>query len=121
MQTGTYDPNGLLAGHLQAVHETVTILSGQNLKRGAVVGRVTASGKYVLSLSAAENGSEDPVGILATDCYADGADKEAPVFFMGEFNAAECVFGADHTAATATAAFRAASAPIFIRTLAPTA
>lgn len=121
MQSATYDPNGLLAGHLQAVHAPVTILSGQNLVRGAVVGRITASGKYRLSIAASDDGSQTPVGVMAVDCHADGADATAAVFFMGEFDQSKCTFGAGHTAATVNAALRVAAAPIFLRTLAPTA
>ncbi len=117
METATYDPNGLIAGDFPVATSNVTILSGQNLTRGAVVGRVTASGKYILSLSAANDGSQTPAGILAIDCHADGADKTAAVYFAGEFNAAKCTIGTGHTAASVEAAFRAAGSPLFLRTL----
>ena len=38
-----------------------------------VVGRVTASSKYVLSASAAADGSQTPAGILSDDIDATGA------------------------------------------------
>lgn len=54
-----------------------TLASGQNLTRGTVVGRVTASGELTQSVQSAEDGSQVPVGALvhsvdasdaATDC-----------------------------------------------------
>lgn len=118
METGTYDPNGLLAGDLPAKDDKITLVSGQNLERGAVLGKITASGKYTLSLAAAADGSEDPAAILAIDCNASAGDKSTKAFFMGEFNKDKLTFGTGHTADTANAAFRAAAAPIFVRTLA---
>lgn len=117
MSTATYDPNGLFAGDGPIITQPVTILSGQNMTRGAVLGKVTASGKYILSLAAANDGSQTPVGVLAIDCDATGGDKDAAVYFSGEFNAAKLTFGTGHTAATVNAALRAAAAPIFVRVL----
>lgn len=44
--------------------EHVTILSGQDLPANAVLGKVTASGKYVAYDNAASDGSETVAGIL---------------------------------------------------------
>ena len=58
---GTYAPDKLIAGNAHLlVGRKVTIISGQNLVRGAVLGKITASGKYNLSLSAAADGSQTP-------------------------------------------------------------
>lgn len=90
-------PDPLLAGDFPRVTTEVTILAGQNLARGAVVGRVTASGKYVLSASAAGDGSQTPVGILVQDTDATAADKNASIYRTGEFNQAAVILGAGHT------------------------
>lgn len=115
MATGTYDPNGIVAGDKPLIHESKTILSGQNLVRGAVLGMVTASKKYVLSLTAAVDGSQTPVGILAVDCDASGGDKVAPIYFEGEFASEKLTYGTGHTKTTVRDAFRAAAAPIYLR------
>jgi hypothetical protein len=80
--------------------QTVTILSGQVLARGAVLGMVTASSKYLLSLTAAADGSQTPRAICAVDVDATGGDKEGQVFVEGEFNETELVLGAAHTVTT---------------------
>lgn len=108
----------MIAGDFPLAHQTVTIAVGQNLTRGAVVGRVTATGAYVLSASAAADGSQTPLGILADDCNATAAARTAPVYFTGEFAAHLLTFGAGHSAATVDAGFRVAGRPIFIKSLA---
>lgn len=96
-----FDPNGLLVQLAGApiFGENVTIVSGQNLAAGAVLGQITASGKYNLSASAAGDGSNTPVAVLAEACDASGGDKSAFVYYTGEFNAAKVVLGAGHTLA----------------------
>lgn len=96
-----FDPNGLLV-QLQGAPvfgEMVTVVSGQNLAAGALVGQITSGGKYALALAASEDGSEDPVAILAEACDASGGDKSAFVYYTGEFNQAKVVFGTGITAA----------------------
>lgn len=112
--TDSYDPNGLFGGDYPRQTKKVTIASSAALVAGAVLGVVTASGKYLLSASAAGNGSETPSAVLAEDADASGGDVEALVHLSGEFVDDALTFGAGHTAATAEAAFRAAQAPLFI-------
>lgn len=100
MTTETYNYDKLFAGSSQHVADSVTIASGQNLVRGTVLGRVTASGKFIESLSAAGDGSETPDAILLEDCDASAADKVAPVAFTGEFNQDALTIGTGHTAAS---------------------
>lgn len=105
---GTYSPDALVAGnHHLLVGRKVTVLSGQNLVRGAVVGKVTASSKYVLSLSASVDGSQTPDLILAEDCNASGGDKQAMAYSRGDFNSAALTLGAGHTVASITEGLRA--------------
>ena len=74
-----------------------TLLSGQNLKRGALLGRITVVGKYTLSASAAGDGSQVPVGVLVHDTDASAGDVETLVYVRGDFNQAAMTFGAGHT------------------------
>lgn len=94
----SYSPDKLLAGSEELASRKVTILSGQNVTRGAVLGKITSGGKYILSLSAAVDGSQTPDAILAHDCDASGGDKEAMVYTRGDFNENALTIGTAHTA-----------------------
>ncbi len=96
--------DSLIAGDLKLVTKSVTIAAGADLVRGAVLGKITASGKYALSASAAVDGSQTPCAILVTDAAAAAADVDASIYQMGEFNAAALSFGTGHTADTVEAA-----------------
>lgn len=56
--------------------EEVTIASGQNLKAGTVVGKVTASGKHIAYANGASDGSQTAVGILYSPVNAAAADAK---------------------------------------------
>lgn len=104
---GSYTPDRLIAGNAHLlVARTITVLSGQTLTRGAVIGKVTASGKYILSLAAANDGSEAPDLILAEDCDASAADKPALAYARGDFNANALTLGTGHTVASITEGLR---------------
>jgi hypothetical protein len=96
----SFQPDRLIAGDTPIVTRAVTLLSGQNLTRGSVIGRITSGGKYILSLSAASDGSQTPDLILAEDCDASAGDKTALAYVTGEFNESALVIGTAHTAAT---------------------
>lgn len=112
----TYTPDNLIAGETKTVCDIVTIASGGTaLNRGAVLGKITASGKYILSLSAAVDGSQTPYAILAEGCDPSAADvTNVAVYAKGEFNANALSFGTGHTAATVKAPLR--DAGIYIKT-----
>lgn len=59
--------------------EQVTMVAGQNLTVGAVLGKVTASGKYTLLAPAAADGSQVAAAVLLVSCDASAADKTALV------------------------------------------
>jgi hypothetical protein len=105
--TETYTPDKLLAGDYPAVTDIVTILEGENLVRGACLGKITASGKHVIVNSAgADDGRRAPVAILAEDCDASEGDAQALVYLSGAFNESAVVFGGADTVATHRAALR---------------
>lgn len=80
--------------------EVVTILSGENLGAGQVLGKVTASGKYVAYNDGAATGEEVAVAVLYADCDASAADVEATVVARdAEVSAAKLVWGAADSAA----------------------
>ena len=55
--------------------EAVTIASGQNLVAGTVVGKVSASGKYIAYDDDNADGSQTAAGILYAAVDASAADK----------------------------------------------
>jgi hypothetical protein len=118
MSTETIIPGDLLIGDFPVATVPVTIAAGADLVRGAVLGLITASSKYSLSASAAGDGSETPKLVLAVDAAAAGGDVDAVAYASAQLNADKLVLGTGHTAATAEAAFRAAAAPLYIKTLA---
>ncbi|MCP3878513.1 MAG: head decoration protein [Sulfitobacter sp.] len=105
---GSFNPDNLLAGYsVPAITESVVIASGAGaLARGTLLGKVTASGKYVVSTSAASDGSQNPVAVLAEDIDATDADVTTVGYLSGEFNTAAMTFGPGHTAASVKAALR---------------
>lgn len=75
-----------------------TLITGQNLVRGAVLGRITASNKLTLAADAAVDGSETPVGILVHDIDATAADKACQIYVGGCFNNSKLTWDASFTA-----------------------
>ena len=60
--------------------ENVTIASGQNLVFGTVVGKVTATGKYIAYDDDNSDGSEAAAGVLVGgDVDASGGDKAGAI------------------------------------------
>lgn len=99
--TEAFVPDRLIAGNAHLlVSANVTIASGQSLQRGAVLGKITASGKYVMSTAAASDGSQTPDLILADDVDATAGDVVGGAYSRGDFNANALKLGAGHTAAS---------------------
>lgn len=105
---GTYTPDNLLAGNAHLlVGRKVTVLQGQVLPRGAVLGLITASGKYKLSASGASDGSQTPDLILAEAVDATSADATALAYERGDFNSNALTLGTGHTVASVREGLRA--------------
>ncbi len=103
----SYTPRLIHRGNFPTYRGSVTIERGQVLKLGSVLGRKTASGKYVLCSKTAEDGttaiadgSEKPVCILQVDIDATVSDKFAPVFRTGSFLGLDLVLGKGHALET---------------------
>jgi hypothetical protein len=98
-------PNPLLLPGMTHVTMPYTILGGRFLLAGSVLGLITASQKLVLSVAAAGDGSQVPVGILVEDVSAydfagTALDVGAAVYVRGKFNETALVFGTGHSIAT---------------------
>jgi len=114
--TDTYTPDNLIAGNQFLVTDGGTLISGQNLARGAVLGRITSSGKYTLSLSASSDGSQNPAAILAEATDASSADKACLIYPAGEFNANSLTFGTGHSATTVATQIALRDANLHLKT-----
>ncbi len=110
---GVYAPENLIAGEYPRVMRVVTVTGGASLIPGAVLGRMTADGRYQLSDAAAADGSEIPDAILAEPVDATLGDVEAHVYLAGEFNELALQLGPRHTLASVRGAFRVRS--LFLR------
>jgi hypothetical protein len=76
----------------------ITVLSGQNLVAGAVIGKVTASGKYKVYTVGAADGSENAVAILFDAVDATSADTTGVILARDmEANVNALVWGATVT------------------------
>lgn len=94
-----FEPNGiLLGGKVFAID--ATILSGQNVGAGAVLGQQTTGGKWMLSVAAASDGSQTPKAVLAEGVNATAGDRPGILYLLGDFDATRLVFGAGHTIAS---------------------
>lgn len=90
--------------------DQVTVLLGQNLVAGAVLGKVTASGKYVAYDNAAADGRETVAGILVAAADATAADvTTARAMLRGPaiVNKNDLIWGAGIDAAEQAAAITA--------------
>lgn len=105
--TSSQNFDKLIAGEENLISRQITLITGQNLARGAVLGKITASGKYNKSLSAAVDGSEVPDAILAEDCDATAADKLTVAYFRGDFHEGALDIGTAHTVASIREGLRA--------------
>ena len=110
---GSYTPDNLIAGEYPRVERLVTITGGAALAMGSVLGKITANGKYQLSVLADSDGSQTPEVILAEAADATSADVQGIVYFAGEFNENTLTFGTGHTADNTRDGLRSKS--IFLR------
>lgn len=90
--------DGLIGGtypHIITGGVTLAAGSGQ-LKRGTVLGKVTASGNYTIADSSKTDGSQIGSAILIDDTDATEAIN-AEVYLTGMFNAEKLTFGGSDT------------------------
>jgi len=96
----SFTPDNLFAGHeIPVLVKGVTLEAGQGeLKRGTVLGKVAATGKYKAVNSANEDGSEVADCILADDNDTTTGDATAVAYRTGHFNRKAIIFGGNDTA-----------------------
>lgn len=116
----TYDPTSLFAGAWPVRHRSITVASGANasgsvLARGTLLGRITASDKYVPCVKTANDGSQTPTMVLAADVDASAADAVAPAYDEGEFAVEKLILDASWSITTLQAALRQAGSRLYAR------
>jgi len=86
--------------------ETVTLLAGTNYPVGAVLGRITASGKMKLSTATGTDGAQNAAAVLLYDVDATATDATGIVVLRGPaiVSKAALVFDASVDDAAKTAA-----------------
>lgn len=76
-------------------YEQITVVSGQNLKAGEVVGIITASGKVASYDNDAVDGKEIAVGLIYEDCDATAGDTQATILTrLAEVSKDKIIWGA---------------------------
>ena len=84
--------------------EEVTVVSGQDLVAGELVGKVTASGKYATYDNGAADGTETAAGIIYADCDATGGDTLAAIVVRDAEVSSNTLTGSDANGVTDLAA-----------------
>ncbi len=110
---GSYSPDNLIAGVFPRISRIVTVTGGAVLPQGAVLGRISADGRYQLSDAGQNDGSETPDAVLVETVDTTAGDVQAHVFFTGELNAQALTLGPGHTLESVATAFRQRS--LFLR------
>lgn len=106
MKSAVFVPDQLVSGPLQLVTDSVTIGISGVLRRGTVLGIITATGLYVPSKKDATDGSEKPSAILVDNVDTTTTVQTGGVYLMGEFNQNRLIFDATWTIAELKAQFR---------------
>lgn len=104
-QTNNHD--SLFGGNFPVETAEAVLASGENLARGTVLGKITASGKLVIvNTAGTDDGRRTPYAVLAEDTDASGGDKTVSVYLTGSFNEDKLIFGGTDTVATHKDALR---------------
>lgn len=96
----SFTPDNLFAGNdVPVLTKAVTLQGGQGvLKRGTVLGIITASGLAVKVNSGNTDGSQTAQYILAEDVDTTDGDVSAIAYRSGHFNRQALIFGGTDTA-----------------------
>lgn len=85
-QSITLPVDNLFYSDVPVVTEAAVIASGQEIARGAVLGKVTSTGELKLSTAGASDGSETPYAIAADTVDATEGEQATIVYLKGHFN-----------------------------------
>lgn len=95
--------------------DKVTLITGQNLLSGTVLGKITASGKFTQLNTSATDGSQNAVSILRGDVDATSADMDCVVVSrIAEVIDSKLIYPAGISGANKTAAIAALATSFII-------
>lgn len=94
IENDTLNYDNLLAGGDFTVLEVGTVDEAGEVKRGTVLGRVSATNTFKICKDANDDGSNKPVAILAEDLPAGASNKDKYVYLSGNFNKSAVIFDA---------------------------
>lgn len=109
-----HNPTGIVAGDIKLINETINIAADQVLVRGSVLGKITATDEYVLSVATADDGSEVPDTVLAFDVDTTGAAQKGQGYFQGSFFGSQLTYGDGHDAVSVNKSFRNTGREIYL-------
>lgn len=98
--------DNLFYGAEPVITESATIAAGEEISRGAVLGKVTEGGALKLSAAGAADGSQTPYAIAADDVDASEEAKRTVVYVKGHFNSRALSLGTGHTVESIKAGLR---------------
>jgi len=99
--------DNLFGSEFPQMFEEVTVISGQDLARGAVLGKITSSGKVTIIDEGAGDGSENFYAILTEAVDASLGDVVGPAAIAGAFQEQALTVGGATVLADYKAAARA--------------
>lgn len=92
IEKDTFNYDNLLAGGDLTVLEIGTVDETVEVKRGTVLGRVSATNTFKICKEGASDGSNEPCAILAEDIKAGAENKEKYLYLSGKFNKNAVIF-----------------------------
>ncbi len=102
----------LIAGGFPIMTEPCTVTGGA-FKRGTVMGRIGAGGKFTISRKTASDGSQTPSAVLLQDVDATAGDAGGQIYTAGAFQIPSITLDPSHTLSDAAFALRQTS--IFLK------
>jgi len=78
--------DNLLNHDFPYITDNFKLITGQNLKRGTLLGKITATGKLKQRIAASTDGSENAHSILVHDADATASELRVVVYLTGGFN-----------------------------------
>jgi len=96
-ESDTFNYDNLLAGGDLTVLEIGTIDETGEVKRGTVLGRVSATNTFKICKEGATDGSQEPCAILAEDIKAGAENKDKYIYLSGKFNKDAVIFDSSIT------------------------
>lgn len=93
----TFNYDNLLAGGDFTVLEIGTVDETVEVKRGTVLGRVSATNSFKICKEGASDGSDEPCAVLAEDIKAGAENKDKYLYLSGKFNKNAVIFDSSIT------------------------